>query len=130
MGVVHRFVGSEGALDWEGVVEQRYDAPDVVATTGKVLVGPQEGAPDFRIRYFRVEPGGNTSLDRHPHDHGVLILHGQATVLLGDREVTVGPRDVVYVPGDEVHQFRAVGEEPLGFLCVIPAVDLKVPAQE
>jgi mannose-6-phosphate isomerase-like protein (cupin superfamily) len=43
-------------------------------------------------------------------------------VRLGEHEVQVGARDVVYVPGDEVHQFRAVGDEPLGFLCVIPAV--------
>jgi mannose-6-phosphate isomerase-like protein (cupin superfamily) len=41
--------------------------------------------------------------------------------LLGNEEVQVGPRDVVYVLGDEVHQFRALGQEPLGFLCVIPA---------
>ena len=122
MGVVHRFVGQDGALDWEGVVVQRYDADDVVGVSAKVLVGPAEGAPNFRIRYFRVEPGGNTSLDQHPHDHGVLILHGRASVRLGDQQVTAGPRDVVYVPGDEVHQFRALGDEPLGFLCVIPAV--------
>jgi len=109
-------------MDWEGVEEQRYDAPDVVGATGKVLIGPADNAPNFRMRYFRVEPGGNTSLDHHPHEHGVFILHGQASVLLGDQEVTVGPRDVVFVPGDQVHQFRALGEEPLGFLCVIPAI--------
>jgi quercetin dioxygenase-like cupin family protein len=122
MGIVHKFVGDQETLNWEGVVEKRYDAPDVVGATGKVLIGPAEDAPNFRIRYFRVEPGGNTSLDQHPHEHGVFILHGQASVLLGDQEVTVGPRDVVYVPGDQAHQFRALGEQPLGFLCVIPAV--------
>jgi len=121
MGVVHRFVGQDGALDWEGVVAQRYDADDVIGVSVKVLVGPAEGAPNFRIRYFCVEPRGNTSLDRHPHDHGVLILHGRASVRLGDQWVTVGPRDVIYVPGNEVHQFRALGDESLGFLCVIPA---------
>jgi len=122
MGVVHRFAGDQDTMDWEGVEEQRYDAPDVVGATGKVLIGPADNAPNFRMRYFRVEPGGNTSLDHHPHEHGVFILHGQASVLLGDQEVTVGPRDVVFVPGDQVHQFRALGEEPLGFLCVIPAI--------
>jgi quercetin dioxygenase-like cupin family protein len=121
MGIVHRFTGDEGTLEWEGVVDQRYDAADVVGTTARVLIGPAEGAPTFRIRYFRVEPGGNTSLDQHPHEHGVLIVHGRASVILGEQEVTVGPWDVVYVPGHEVHQFRTLGNEPLGFLCVIPA---------
>ncbi len=123
MGVVHRYTGQDDALDWEGVTEQRYDAADVVGVSAKVLVGPAEGAPNYRLRYFRVEPGGNTSLDQHDHDHGVLILHGRATVRLGDRQVVAGPRDVVYVPGNEVHQFSALGDEPLGFLCVIPAID-------
>ncbi len=40
---------------------------------------------------------------------------------MGDEEVEVGPGDVVYIPGNERHQFRAVGDEPLGFLCVVPA---------
>jgi oxalate decarboxylase/phosphoglucose isomerase-like protein (cupin superfamily) len=44
-------------------------------------------------------------------------------VRLGDQQVTVGPWDVVYVPGDEVHQFCNLGDEPLGFLCVIPAIE-------
>lgn len=121
MGVVHRFVGDDGAFDWEGIPATSYDADDVVGATKRVLIGPGEGAPNYRLRYFRVEPGGNTSLDQHAHDHGVFILHGRAVVRLGDREVVVGPRDVVYVPGEEVHQFRAEGEEPLGFLCVVPA---------
>jgi len=121
MGTVHRFTGDEKAWSWAGVTEQGYDRADMVGVTKRVLVGPEEGAPHFRIRYFRVEPGGHTSLDRHPHDHGVIILHGQASVLLGEEEVVVGRYDVVYVPGNEVHQFRAVGSEPLGFLCVIPA---------
>ena len=32
---------------------------------------------------------------------------------------TIGPFDCVYVSPDTVHQFRATGKEPLGFLCVV-----------
>jgi quercetin dioxygenase-like cupin family protein len=122
MGIVHRFKGRDGALDWEGATEKHYASDGIQGVTAKVLVGPAEGAPNFRIRYFRVAPGGHTLLDQHAHEHGVFILHGRAAVRLGEREVEVGPRDVVYVPGDAVHQFRALGDEPLGFLCVVPAV--------
>ena len=120
MGIVHRYTGLEGAFNWEGATAKSYESADVKGATGKVLVGPAEGAPHFHIRYFRVEPGGHTRLDQHPHDHGVFILHGRACVLLGDNKVEVGPRDVVYIPGGEVHQFHTIGDAPLGFLCVVP----------
>lgn len=122
MGIVHQYIGKEHDFDWVGVTERPYQAADVRGVTAKVLVGPAEMAPNFRIRYFRVEPWACTSLDRHPHDHGVFILHGRASVLLGGDEIQVGPRDVVYFPGNELHQFTALGDEPLGFLYVIPPI--------
>lgn len=121
MGCVHRFKGSGGTFEWEGVVEQAYDSPDVQGATVQWLIGAREKAPHFALRYFQVEPGGHTSLDSHVHDHGVLILKGRGSVLLGDNEIHVSFGDVVYVSPYELHQFRCAGDEPLGFLCVVPA---------
>jgi len=73
------------------------------------------------MRYFEVESGGFTSLDVHEHDHGVVVLRGRGRVQLGDDTVDVSFGDVVYVSPRELHQFRCVGQEPFGFLCVIPA---------
>lgn len=120
MGKIHRFTGSDSAFDWEGVSETLLDDLSSAGVTRRVLVGPRDGAANFRIRYFRIEPGGHSALERHPHDHGVFILHGRAQVTMGSQEVTVGPRDVLYIPGRERHQLRAFGDEPLGFLCVVP----------
>ena len=64
-------------------------------------------------------------LEQHPHDHGVLILHGRARVRLGEQEFEVGPRDLVYVSPNDIHQFSTLGAEPLGFLCVIPPKEKK-----
>lgn len=120
MGVVHRFTGTEEWFDWEGVQEKEgLDAPGILGVTGKVLIGPKEKAPNFRIRYFRIEPYGHSALERHSHDHGVFVLHGRGIVRLGDEEMELSPRDVVYVPSYELHQFSAL-DEPFGFLCVIP----------
>ncbi|HBE28632.1 MAG TPA: cupin, partial [Ktedonobacter sp.] len=49
------------------------------------------------------------------------ILHGKARLRLGDEEHEVYAGDVVYIGGNEVHQFFTAGEEPFGFLCVVPA---------
>jgi len=83
MGIIHQYIGEEHDFDWVGVAKKLHQAAGVRGVTAKVLVGPTEVAPNFRIRYFRVEPWGCTSLDRHPHDHGVFISHGRASVLLG-----------------------------------------------
>ncbi|MGC9399723.1 MAG: sugar-binding domain-containing protein [Anaerolineae bacterium] len=119
-GSLHRFVGDEHRFDWERVPLKAVDNDAAPGVSGKVLIGPMDSAPNFRLRYFRIEPGGHSSLERHPHDHGVFILHGHARVQLGNRTLEAGPRDVIYIPGNVLHQFQPLGDVPLGFLCIIP----------
>jgi S-methyl-1-thioxylulose 5-phosphate methylthiotransferase len=118
VGVVRRRV-SERA--WEGVDPVAYADPRLAGVEKHDLIGPADGAGDYRVRYFHVPAGGRTARERHPHDHGVVIQRGRARVTLGEEVVELGPGDVVYVPGDELHCFEAVGDEPLGFICVAPA---------
>jgi quercetin dioxygenase-like cupin family protein len=121
MSCVHRFMGIGGSLEWEGVSAQAYESPGAQGAIVRWLIGPQEKAPHFAIRYFEVEPGGRTSLDCHEHDHGVMVLRGRSRVVLGDDDVEVSFGDIIYIPPHELHQFNNVGSEPLGLLCVIPA---------
>jgi quercetin dioxygenase-like cupin family protein len=121
MGTVHKFIGTGGAFQWDGVEERGYESPDVQGVTVQWLIGPAEGAPSFAVRYFEVQPRGATSMDRHEHDHGVVIVRGRGEVRLGDEVRDVSFGDAVYVAPYEPHQFRCVGQEPLGFLCVVPA---------
>jgi quercetin dioxygenase-like cupin family protein len=121
VSVVHRFNGSETNFAWENVPLVVYEAEDARGTTKRVMIGPSEAAPTFHMRYFNIEPGGNTRLDQHDYEHGILILHGRAKVLLGEESVEVGPNDVIFVTGNDVHRFEALGDEPLGVLCVVPS---------
>ena len=121
MGVIHRFTGDETAYDWEGVTDKAYQDGDVRGATKKILMGPAEESLNFRMRYFRLEPGGHSRLEQHPHEHGVFMLHGRALVRHGDDEMELGPRDVIFIPGNELHQLRTVGDESMGFICVVPA---------
>ena len=116
MGVIHRRSGSSG---WDGVQPQAYDDPSLAGVRKHELVGEAEGASQYRMRYFEVPPGGRTARERHAHDHGVMIVAGRARVTLGEDIHEVAEGDVVYVPGDELHCFEALGEEPLGFVCVV-----------
>ncbi|WP_376792118.1 cupin domain-containing protein [Thermoflexus sp.] len=122
MGVVHRRKAK--LWDWEGVPVVPYTGPMGVCGSRRVLIGPRERAPYFVLRYFELPPGCKSSLDAHPYDHGVVILQGQARVLLGKETVEVQAGDVLYIPPMEVHQFENISEQPLGFLCVIPNKNL------
>jgi quercetin dioxygenase-like cupin family protein len=124
MSTVHRQGNMEhGELRWWDVQLRQYGPADSGAegASRQVLVGADEGSSKFHLRYFAVQPGGHTSLDRHAHDHAVYVLHGRARLRLGDQEHALAAGDVVYISGDEVHQFFTRGEEPFGFLCVVPA---------
>jgi quercetin dioxygenase-like cupin family protein len=115
---IHRY---EGAFDWEDVDPSEYPPDkDMQGVSVRWLIGPAESASNFALRYFEVAPGGWTSLDQHAHDHGVFVLRGQGEVCLGEDRHEVSYGDVVYIPPHEEHQLLNTGDEPFGFLCVIP----------
>lgn len=88
--------------------------------TRQLLFGPDTGL-GCELRYFEVEPGGHSTLEKHAHVHAVVILRGRGRVLVGDRVWDVEPRDLVHVPSNTLHQFRPSADEPLGFLCMVDA---------
>lgn len=77
-------------------------------------------APNFAMRYFVVEAGGNTPLHAHPWEHEVYIVRGSGEVVHADEVTEIGPGTALLVSPDEEHQFRNTGSEPLEFLCLVP----------
>ncbi len=125
MGAIHRRSGT----GWEGVPAQAYDDPGLPGVLKHELIGEADGATRYRVRYFEVPAGGATARERHPHDHGVMIISGRARVTLGAQTQELEEGDVVYVAGDELHCFEALGEQPLGFVCVVgPKEDGPAPS--
>jgi len=71
------------------------------------------------LRYFEMNAGGHSSLERHAHTHGVLILRGEGHCLLGEEVRAVKQNDLVTIPPWLWHQFRATAGAPMGFLCMV-----------
>lgn len=87
----------------------------------QVLVGPDEGAPNFVLRRFRMEAGGGIPLHTNEVEHEQYVLRGSARVRIGDDVHHVKAGDVVYIPGGTPHSYDAdQGDEPFEFLCVVP----------
>ena len=84
------------------------------------LIGPDDAAPSFSMRFFEVAPGGHTPKHTHAHEHELFVLEGAGIAVEGDREHAIRPGTAVFVPPDQLHQFRNTGAGSLKFLCLIP----------
>jgi quercetin dioxygenase-like cupin family protein len=112
----------DGAFRWEGVDVTEYKqegaAPFKDVTRQVLFEGA--GIPG-QLRYFEVAPGGHTTLERHEHVHAVMVIRGRGRCLVGGDAYDLETQDLVTVPPMTWHQFLAAADEPLGFLCLVPA---------
>ena len=87
------------------------------------VINADDGAPNFCMRVFEVEPGSSTPSHSHPWEHEVYVLDGQGVAVSQQGETPIARDSVVFVPPDEHHCFTNNGQETLRFICVIPFVD-------
>ncbi|MFB3882327.1 MAG: cupin domain-containing protein [Armatimonadota bacterium] len=88
--------------------------------TVRWLLSRPEGAPNFAMRLFELQPGGSTPLHSHAWEHEVFVLEGAAEVVTSAGPAALAAGDAVLVLPDEQHQFRNTGSSPARFLCMIP----------
>jgi ribulose-bisphosphate carboxylase large chain len=87
----------------------------------QVLVGKRGERAAFHLRYFELQSGGFTSLERHRHSHVVVGVRGRGLVRVGDKNYTLRPLDAIYIGPEQAHQLRATGRWPFGFFCIVDA---------
>ena len=88
-------------------------------TSMQVLIGSGD-APNFAMRRFLMEPGGGMPNHTNTVEHEQFILSGHAQVGIGDAVYEVKKGDVVFILGGVPHWYKAAGDEPFEFLCVVP----------
>jgi quercetin dioxygenase-like cupin family protein len=120
MSGIHKFSSGKGEYHWVGVNGIPLNDEGIKAATKHVLIGDNDDAPNFIMRFFQLEPGGHSKLERHPQEHEVIILNGAGDVQIADQVFSIEPFDVVFIEGGELHQFKAKENQRLGFICVIP----------
>ena len=85
----------------------------------QVLISSDEG-PNFAMRRFIIEPGGNMPNHTNTVEHEQLVLNGRAEIAIGDETYQVKKNDVVFIPANVPHWYKTIGDEPFEFLCVVP----------
>jgi quercetin dioxygenase-like cupin family protein len=84
------------------------------------MVAQKDGAPNFALRMFEVEPGGYTPYHSHAWEHEIYVLDGMGALQTerGDLPFTIN--DVMYIDPGMMHSFKNTGSSILKFLCIIP----------
>jgi len=84
------------------------------------LISKEDGAENFAMRMFELQPGGHTPLHTHPHEHEVFVVEGEGSFVCEGQEHRFGAEYVIFVPPSTEHQFRNTGDSVLRMLCLIP----------
>lgn len=124
MSALSRF--DPAAFRWDGVEEQSYKhglgderGMGWKGVSRHTLAAPPALPAGFETRFFELEPGGYSSLEKHRHVHFVIALRGAGRALIGDRVHELSPFDALYVPPMAPHRWLNAGAEPFGFLCTV-----------
>ena len=101
------------------------EVPAGTATETQVLLGPQDGAPNFAMRRFVMGAGGGMPRHTNAVEHEQYVLAGRARVGIGDRIHEVSSGTVLYIPAGAPH-FYEVLEAPFEFLCMVPNTEDRI----
>ena len=88
--------------------------------TRQLPIGKADGAPNFSIRVFTLEPGGHTPLHVHESEHLNYVLEGKGVAMEGETPREISQGDFILVTPHEKHQYRNTGNTPLVFMCMVP----------
>ncbi len=95
------------------------EVPAGRATRTQVLLGPEDGVPNFAMRRFTMGEGGGMPRHVNTVEHEQYVLRGKARVGIGEEVHEVAKGDVLYIPAGEPHFYEVV-EAPFEFLCLVP----------
>lgn len=100
---------------------QMFDSQTAKSVIGRVLIGRADGAKNFCMRIFELGLDGYTPRHSHEWEHEIFVHAGSGEVYSDGVWKKLSPGSAVFIPGNEEHQMRNVGEQPLVFVCLIPA---------
>jgi quercetin dioxygenase-like cupin family protein len=84
------------------------------------VISEKQGAENFALRVFTVEPGGNTPLHTHDWEHEVFVLKGNGSAYSDGEYVPMQQGDVIFIAPNELHQFKNTSDAVMEFICLIP----------
>jgi len=88
---------------------------------GRILIGKNEGAKNFCMRFFELSNNGYTPRHSHDWEHEIFVVSGKGTVYCNGEWKTIKQHDSIYIPNNEEHQIKNIDDNILKFICIIPS---------
>jgi quercetin dioxygenase-like cupin family protein len=97
--------------------------PGAKQVTIRRLIDTPDGADNFLMSIFELEPNGATPPHYHEWEHEIYVISGSLRVQLPteNREVALVPGDAVFIPRGEAHGLVTGPDESARLLLVAPA---------
>lgn len=95
-----------------------------------VLLDESDGAPNFAIRRFVLDPGASVPKHTNDVEHEQYVLSGEYTVGIDGEEHTVSAGDSLLIPAGVVHWYRNPNDEEGAFICAVPTGDDEIQLVE
>jgi quercetin dioxygenase-like cupin family protein len=104
--------------------EVEYESVDAADGLRKgVLVGEEQGAPNFAMRRFTLDAGAAVPTHTNEVEHEQYVLAGEYTVGIDGETYEVSAGDALLIPAGAEHWYRNDGDEAGAFVCVVPNGD-------
>ena len=97
------------------------DSDVVKGVTGRVVIGKKDGAENFCMRIFELAEGGFSPRHTHEWEHEIFVHSGNGEVYTNGQWAKISKGYILFIPGNEEHQIKNTGKEPLAFACLIPS---------
>lgn len=93
---------------------------ELPGVTKREVITAKDGAPNFCMRIFEVEPGSSSPSHSHPWEHEIFVLAGEGVVVGEKGETEIARDTVIFIPPGEHHCLVNKGSGLLRFVCLIP----------
>lgn len=102
------------------------DYRDVPAESGgadgltvRWVINASQGATNFAMRIFELEPGKESPRHKHENEHEAFVLAGSGEIETDEGVVELKEGSAVFIPVYEDHRFRNSGMDVLRIIDVI-----------
>ncbi len=108
-------------IKYSDVPPTRFDNGPARGVAARVVIGKADGARNFCMRVFEIAPDGHTPKHAHDWEHEMFVHAGRGEVYGNGKWQPMAAGNVIFIPGNEEHQMKNTGTEPLVVVCLIPA---------